>query len=100
MDEQISKPALDRFEVVEPGVGSIELLDQFGDPVLEMAERRLVAARELNPFDLVDQSIDHRFELVGNALAAVVAGLEGVGKHRNPAFERRKNAAAGWAGHL
>ena len=47
MDEQLCQTALDRLEMIEPGIGSVELLDQFGDPVLEMAERRLVAAREL-----------------------------------------------------
>ena len=45
MDEQLGQPALDRLEMVEPGVGGVELLDQLGDPILEMAERRLVAAR-------------------------------------------------------
>ena len=61
MDEQFGQPALDRFEVAEAGVGGVELFDQPGDPVLEMADRRLVGARELQPFELVGEGpIDRR----------------------------------------
>ena len=100
MDEQLGQATLDRFEMIEPGVGGVELLDQFGDPVLEMAERRLVAARELYAFDLVDQTRDHGFELVGHVLAVAITCFERVGEHCDPAFERGEDAAARRAGRL
>ena len=68
--------------------------------VLEMSERRLVAARKLEPLDLVGQSFDHGIELVGHALAAPIARLERVGEHRDPVLERGESAAAAGAGGL
>jgi hypothetical protein len=47
MHQEVAQPALDRFEMREPRVGCIELLDQFDDAVFEMAECDIVAARAL-----------------------------------------------------
>src|SRR5204862_4931239 len=100
MYQQLGEPALDRLEVVEPGVGGVELLDQLGDTILEMADSRLVAAGELNPLDLVDQSLDDGLDLVRRSLVALVARLERVSERCNAAFERREYAACAAGGGL
>ena len=40
-----AEPALDRFQMAEAGIGSVQLLDQLDDAVFEMADRDIVAAR-------------------------------------------------------
>ncbi len=94
MDQELGQPALDRFEMVETGVGGVELLDQLGDPILEMAERRLVAAVELNALDLVDQAGDHGLELARDVLAVSIARFQRVRERGDPTLEAREHVAA------
>ena len=75
VDEQLGEPALDRLEVIEPRVGGVELLDQLGDTVLEMADGRLVAAGELDPLNLVNQSLDDGLDLMRMLLPAAEVAL-------------------------
>ena len=100
MDQQLGKPALDRLEMVETGVGGVELLDQHGDPVLEVAERHVIAAGELDPLDLVDQSRHHGFHLARHVMAVAVARFERIRERGDPALEVREHVAAAAGGDL
>ena len=69
MHEQIGKSALDGFEMTKPRVGSVEPLDQRGDAVLEVRQRRVIGVRELNPFELLDQAGEQLFQLARHRVA-------------------------------
>ena len=88
MDQQLGEPAFDRFQLIDPRVGGVKLLDQLGDAVLQMTEHGVIAARELHPLDVVGQCSDDRFELAWHVLAAVVAGRERIGKRANALLQR------------
>ena len=74
IDQQVGKPALDGFQMAEPGVGGVELLRKFGDAVLERAERKLIALAELHTVEPLAQSANRAFQL---------------GRHRASAFHQR-----------
>src|SRR4249920_3852537 len=92
MDQELSQAPFDRFQLADPRVRSIELLDQLGDTVLELAEGGVIAARELHPLDLVDQSGDDGFELVWHALTGLVTCRERISERSDTLFERIEDA--------
>ncbi len=61
MDEQFSQSALDGFQVVKPGVGGVELFDQLGDAIFEMAQGHLVASGERKALELFGKPAQHAF---------------------------------------
>ena len=73
--------------MVEPGAGSVELLDQLGYSVFEMSNDSLIAGRQLHLLDLFDQCSEHRLQLVRHAADFAVARGERVGKRRDPLLE-------------
>ena len=78
MHQQVGQAALDRVELVEPGVGGVELLGQLGDAILQRAERELVALAQLRAVEPLAQLADRAFEL---------------GRHRAAAFHQRRRCA-------
>jgi hypothetical protein len=93
VDQELSQAPFDRFQLGDPRVRSIELLDQLGDTVLELAEGGVIAARELHPLDLVGQSSDDGFELVRHALTAlVITCRERISERSDTLFERIEDA--------
>ena len=92
MDQELSKAPFDRFQLGDPRVRSVELLDQLGDTVLELAERGVIGARELHPLDLVDQSSDDGFEIVRHALTALVTCRERISERSDTLFQRIEDA--------
>ena len=94
MNEELRQAALDRFEMIEPGIRGVQFLNQLGDAALEMAKRGLIAAAQLHALDLVRQAFKNSFELDGHALPALVTRGERVGEHGNSFFQRIENIIA------
>ena len=70
MHQQVGQPAFDRAELIEPGVGGVELLGQLGDAVFQRAERELVALAQLHAVEPLAQLADRAFELRRHGAAA------------------------------
>ena len=62
--EELGKIPPDRFDLGKTRVGSIDLLDQFGDAVFQLPRRHKPAALQLKSSDLVIQFPDDVFEVV------------------------------------
>ena len=88
MDQQLRHAALDRFEMAEPAFRGVELLHQLGDPVLEAADRQLLAARELvdacalQMLELVVERFDELIKLRRSA-AWALRGLRDLSRLRD-----------------
>ena len=70
MHQQVGQPAFDRAELIEAGVGGVELLGQPGDAVFQRAERELVALAQLRAVEPLAQLADRAFELRRHRAAA------------------------------
>src|ERR1700742_573814 len=79
MDQELGHAALDRLEVAEAAFRGVALLDQLGDTILEAADRKLLAARELldrgglQMLELVVERFDEVIELARHGLHAWIA---------------------------
>ena len=93
--EQFGQPALDRVEMVEAGVGGVELLDQSHDPVLEMVDRGLVGAASLELVDLVGEASHHGFEAGAHRRPAPRECSQRVGDRRDPPLHGRERIGGG-----
>ena len=93
MNQKLGHTALDRAELVEPGVGSVELCGERDDPVFEIAERELLAARQLVALHAVGHAVEQRFDARRQRRAA--GGVfELFGQRRDLFFQRRHVGAA------
>ncbi len=88
MHEEIGQAALDGFEIAETRVGGVEPFDQLRDAVFEMAERRVIGVRELDPFELLDESGQQLLKLARHGVARFGRGVQRIGERVEAAFER------------
>ena len=91
---------VDTFEMIEAGVGGVELIDQRRNALLKMADRHRVPWVDLNSLDLVDQPLHRGLEL--HLVAAAIARFERVGERSDSVLKARNHiaAAAGMRGLL
>ncbi len=94
MHQQIREPALDGFEIAELGVGGVEPLHQLGDAILEIAQRRVIRMRELNPFELFDQPGEQFFKLVRHRVAGLGRSAERLRERLDTVFQHRHRVPA------
>ena len=87
MHQQVAQAPLDRLELAEPRFGSVQLLHQLDDAVLQMADRHVVAARGLQQLDLVGQRLHQRFQLRRHRAAVLRALGQRVGDRRYAVLE-------------
>ena len=90
MRQQLGQTMLDRLEMVEPGAGDLQLRHQLADPLLEMADPRMVGEGKLEPVDFLHQSLDHAFEVIRRVLAALIVRFERIGEHRDALLQRER----------
>ena len=89
-DQEIAERLLDRLEMIEAGIGGVELLDQMADPVLELADRSLVGAAEAHLLEPVRQAFDDGVEIGRHAGAGLAAALEHLGHGRDALLQGRE----------
>src|SRR5262249_36313607 len=82
VNEELGHAALDRLGMTEAALRRSELFDRLGDPVLEPAERELLAARELlgrdglQVLDPVAERADHLVEMLAIRLRIALRHLQ------------------------
>ncbi len=93
VDQQIGQSAFDRFKMAEARVGGVQPFNQFGDPVFEMSQRDIVAARLLKLLDLVGHRLQQRLQARRQSIAVMRAFGQRAAERVNAKFELVKRVA-------
>ncbi len=93
--QELADAALDAVEPAQAGFRCIELLDQADDPPLEILERVVIGAADLDRFEPVRQLLDDRLEVGGNGDGFRPALVERRGHLGEALVQRQHGGGAG-----